>query len=118
MLKERLDSLSVVLKNCEFNKKKIEAMFPKKQAPKKNAHVHVHATQPKQHGKLPRHAHTTHTHHAFMYGRVFSCSHCGRKGHLANFCYDRLNVSRHNVWVEALTFKDPRKFGYQNQQLC
>ena len=75
MLKERIDSLGIVLKNCEFDKKKIEAMFPKKQAPKKNihhahAHAHVHTTQPIHRGKPPKHAHTSHTHHAFMYGRV------------------------------------------------
>ena len=54
MLKERIDSLGIVLKNCEFDKKKIEAMFPKKQAAKKNAfhaYTHVHTTQPLHHGK-------------------------------------------------------------------
>jgi len=110
MLKERIDSLGIVLKNCEFNKKKIEAMFPKKQAHKKNAfHAHAHTTQPIHRGKPPKHAHTSHTHHAFMYGRVFSCSHCGRKGHLANFCYDRLNASRHNVWVRNTNFQGSKK---------
>ena len=100
MLKERIDSLGIVLKNCEFNKKKIEAMFPKKQAPKKHAfhtHAHVHTSQPQRHAKPPKHAHPTYTHHAFMYGKVFSCAYCSRKGHLANFCYDRLNASHHNV---------------------
>jgi len=114
MLKERIDSLGIVLKNCEFDKKKIEGMFPKKQAPKKQPHAfharaHVHTTQHIRRAKPPKHAHTSHTHHAFMYGKVFSCSYCGRKGHLANFCYDRLNASRHNIWVRNTNFQGPKK---------
>ena len=116
MLKERIDSLGIVLKNCEFDKKKIEAMFPKKQASKKHVfhahtHAHVHTTQPLHRGKPPKHAHPTHTHthHAFMYRKVFTCSFCGRKGHVANFCYDRLNSSRHNIWVRNTNFQGPKK---------
>ena len=73
MLKEKIDSLGVVLKKCEFDKNKIEAMFPKKQAPKKQSHTihtihaHAHKSHPSHHAKPPRHAHTPHTHHAFMY---------------------------------------------------
>ena len=82
-------------------------MFPKKQASKKNtyhAHAHVHTTQPLHRGKPPKHAHPTHTHHAFMYRKVFTCSFCGRKGHIANFYYDRLNASHHNIWVRNTNF--------------
>ena len=99
MLKEKIDSLGVVLKKCEFGKTRLEAMFPKRQAPKKqsyahtHAHAHVHISQPLHHAKPSKHAHTSHTHHAFMYGKVFSFSYCGHKGHLANFCYDRLCIS-------------------------
>ena len=75
MLKERIDLLGIVLKNCEFNKKKIEAMFPKKQAPKKNvyhAHAHVHTTQP-LHVANPQNMLTLHTH--IMHLCMVKCIH-------------------------------------------
>ena len=28
------------------------------------------------------------THYAHLYSKVYKCSICGRKGHLAKFCYD------------------------------
>ena len=37
-----------------------------------------------------------------MHPRVYKCTHCGRKGHLAKFCYDKinsLNFANKNVWV-------------------
>ena len=116
MLKEKIDSLGVVLKKCEFDKNRLEGMFPKKQAPKKQSHVHahVHTSQPLHHAKPHKHAHTSHTHHAFMYGKVFSCSYCGRKGHLVKFCYDRLNASHHNVWVRNTSFQGPKKIWVPN----
>ena len=30
--------------------------------------------------------------HDSIYANVYTCTHCGRAGHLAKFCYDRLNV--------------------------
>ena len=33
MLKEKIDSLGIVLKKCEFDKNRLEAMFPKKRSP-------------------------------------------------------------------------------------
>jgi len=27
-----------------------------------------------------------------MYAHVYTCTHCGRKGHLAKFCYDKINI--------------------------
>ena len=103
MLKEKIDSLGVVLKKCEFDKTRLEAMFSKKHVPKNHSnaiHTHAHKSQPLHHAKHPKHPHTQHTphtHHAFMYGKVFSCTYCGRKGHLVKFCYDRLNASHNNV---------------------
>ena len=35
MLKKKIDSLGEVLKKCEFDKSRLEAMFPKKHIPKK-----------------------------------------------------------------------------------
>jgi len=55
------------------------------------------------HEHYPRHTHAHHAHtHGSMYASVYACTHCGCKGHLAKFCYDRLNVSNFankNVWV-------------------
>ena len=34
--------------------------------------------------------------------KVYKCTHCGRKGHLAKFCYDRIhhvNFAKKNCWV-------------------
>ena len=80
MLKKKIDSLGVVLKKCEFDKTRLEAMFPKKHVPKKQSHAihtHVHKSQPSHshHAKHPKH--TPHTHHAFMYGKVYACTYCG-----------------------------------------
>jgi len=61
--------------------KKLESMFRKKYTP----HVHAHHS---------RHTHASHVHtHDTVYGPVYTCTHCGRKGHLAKFCYDRLHNS-------------------------
>jgi len=37
-----------------------------------------------------------------VHARVYKCTHCNRKGHLARFCYDRvnsLNFANKNIWV-------------------
>ena len=37
-----------------------------------------------------------------LYSRVYRCTHCGRKGHLAKFYFDRINLlnfANKNVWV-------------------
>ena len=89
MLKKKIDPLGDVLKKCEFDKTRLEVMFSKKHIPKKQSHAthtHIHKSQPLHHAKHPKHAHTP---HAFMYGKVFSCTYCGRKGHLVKFCYDK-----------------------------
>ena len=42
------------------------------------------------------------SHTSHMYARVYKCTHCGRKGHLARFYFDRLNstnFSNKNIWV-------------------
>ena len=112
MLKKKIDSLGDVLKKCEFDKTRLEAMFPKKHVPKKHSHAihaHVHKSQPLHHAKHPKHVHTPHTHHAYINGKVFSCTYCGCKGHLVRFSYDRLNASHHNVWVRNTNFQEPKK---------
>ena len=74
--------------NCEFDKDRLEAIFPKKLTPKKHIHTtHAHRTThtytPKsqhiythhaRHTTHTKHIHTPHFHHAFIYGRVYSCT--------------------------------------------
>jgi len=87
-LKKSVDSLGSTLSQCTMDHKKLESMFCKKQAP----HLHAH--------KL-RHTHASHVHtHNMMYAHVYTCTHCGRKGHLAKFCYDKVhNVNLANKFV-------------------
>ena len=42
-----------------------------------------------------------HTHNT-MYAHVYTYTHCGRKGHLTKFCYDKIhdvNLATKFVWV-------------------
>ena len=62
LLKKKIDSLGVVLKKCEFDKTRLEAMFPKKHVPKKHSHAthtHVHKSQPLHHAKPVSYTHLT-----------------------------------------------------------
>ena len=66
-------------------------MFHKKQI----SHVYAHNSQHTY--VYYAHIHTTH-----MHARVYKCTHCDRKGHLAGFLFDRLNsinFVNNNVWV-------------------
>ena len=56
--------------------------------------MHAHKTR-------RTHAHHAHIHDS-MYAHVYTCKHCGRKGHLAKLCYDRVhdvNLANKFVWV-------------------
>ena len=94
VLKNKINSLSSTLSSCAFNHKKLESLFSKKQTPHVHAHHSHHA-----YSLFARHDHT-HTH---MHPKVYKCIHCGRKGHLAKFCFDRLHhnnfAKNKNVWV-------------------
>ena len=77
ILKNKINFLGEVLKKCEFDKSRLEAMFPKKHIPKKQTHAthtlthksqHLHSHHAK-HTTQTKHAHTPHTNHAFMYGK-------------------------------------------------
>ena len=71
-----------------MNHTRLESIFHKKHAPLMYAHKARHT-----------HAHHAHTHD--LYANVYT--HCGRKGHLAKFCYDRINDSNFAnqfVWVK------------------
>ena len=85
MLKNKINSLGEVLKKCEFDKARLEAMFPKKHIPKNHTHAththsykseHLHSHHAK-HTTQTKHAHTPHTHHAFIYGTIYACTYCG-----------------------------------------
>ena len=84
-------------------KVRLEAMFSKKQTQKKPSthvfHTQHHAYTRGQHTHA-HHAHNAHhAHHAFMYAKLYSCTYYGRKGHLAKFYYDKLNISNSYIWV-------------------
>ena len=79
MLKKSVDCLGSTLSQCALNHTRLESMFQTKQVPS----MHAHHT---------RHTHASHGHHhPTMYAHVYTCTHCGRKGHLARFCYDRIH---------------------------
>jgi len=98
------------LSNCAFNHSKLETLFQKKQSP----HVHAHHPQ-HAYAHFACHDHT----HPQLHTRVYKCTYCGRKGHLAKFCYDRVNhfnFVNKNVWVPNKTNpRGPKR--YQNSHL-
>ena len=57
--------------------------------------------------------------HNTMYAHVYTCTHYGRTGHLAKFCYDStLNFANRFVWVrKGANPMDPMEYGYQNSLL-
>ena len=85
-----MDCLSSTLSHCALNHTRLESLFRKKQILSMHAHK-------------PRHTHASHVHsHNMMYAHVYTCTHCGRKGHLAKFCYDCIhdsNLATKFVWV-------------------
>ena len=108
-----MDGLSSTLNSCAFNHSRLESMFSKKQTPHIHAH-HNHAfAYVAQHDHTPTHKHT----------KVYKCTHCGRKGHLAKYCYDRLdhfNFAKHkNFWVPYKTNpKGPKKIWVPKPPPC
>jgi len=92
-LKRSVDCLGSTLSHCAMNHTRLESLVRKKQVPT----MHAHPT---------RHTHAHHGHNHNMYAHVYTCTHCGRKGHLARFCYDRLhveNLATNLVWVRRDT---------------
>ena len=107
-LKTKINTLGNVLKKCKFDKTKLKAMFSKKKSSKKHIHT-TYAPTSKSHTKHAHILHAYHTHHAFVCGRVYSCTYCGQKGHLAKFCFDRINASNNYVWVRSTNVTGPKK---------
>ena len=106
-LKNKLNALRNILKKCKFDRTRL-VMFLKRQ--KKSlthyvspSHNHTH-TQAHAHYTTNAHAHHAHTHHAFLYSKLYTCTYCGRQGHLAKFCYDKLNALIVMFEFEKLTF--------------
>ena len=81
VLKNKMDCLSSTLSKCAFNHSRLESMFSKKQTP------HIHAHHHHAYSLFARRDHT----HKHMHPKVYKCTHCGRKGHLAKFCFDKLH---------------------------
>ena len=98
--------MSSTLSNCAFNHKRLECLFSKKQAP------HVHAHHPHHaYAYVARHDHN-HTH---KHSKVYKCTHCGRKGHLAKFCFDKLHHINFANNKNVLKFvKEPKHFANNN----
>ena len=75
--------------------------------------MHAHSSQ---------HIHASYVHtHDTLYASVYTCTHCGRKSHLAKFCYDKINISNFAnkfVWVKkGANLHGPKRYGYQNSPL-
>jgi len=116
-LKIKISTLCSVLKKCEFDKARLEAMFPKRLTQRK-PHVsyasHAYTQSDSHHATHTKHAHFSHayhahTHHTFLYSKVYTYTYCGRKGHLAKFCYDPINASNDHVWVHKTNTLGPKK---------
>ena len=93
LLKKNMDCLGSTLSQCAKSHTRLKSLFRKKQVPIMHAHH-------------PRHTHASHDHHYTLYAHVYTCTHCGRKGHLAKFCFDRIhdeNLATKFVWVRKDT---------------
>ena len=62
-LKTKIITLGNVLKKCEFDKAKLEAIFFKKNSSKK----HIHATHTHTSKSHTKHAHVPHAHHTHLH---------------------------------------------------
>ena len=77
--------MDTTLKKCAFGMNKFVSMFPKGKTQRKHT---PHASN----AHHEKHAHSHQHKHAFMY----TSAHCGRKDHLAKFCYAKLNMTNKN----------------------
>jgi len=104
VLNKNVDCLGSTLRQYVMNHTRLESMFHKKHAP----HIHAHKS---------RHTHTHHTHtHDSLYANMYTCTHCGRMGHLIKFCYDRIHIQILQISLfglrKVLTPMDPRNCMY------
>jgi len=109
VVKKSVDCLGSTLSQCAMKHTRLESIFRKKHTPHMHAHPSLHT--------YASHVHT----HDTMYAHEYTCTHCGRTGHLVKFCYDRINdlnfVSKF-VWVrKCANPMDPRKYENQNSLL-
>ena len=77
-MKTKIDTLSNILKKCEFDKARLASIFPKKQTKKKPhishvSHAHTHHAHyvTRTHAI---HAHYAQTHQTFLYAKVYLCT--------------------------------------------
>ena len=73
--------MDITLKRCAFDMNKFNSMFPKGKTQRKHTSHSSHT----HHEKHAQHSHTHQHKHAFMYDKVYTCAHCGRKDHLVKF---------------------------------
>ena len=105
-MKTKMNELSSTLSKCAFDNEKLEFMFRKKTTHSSHASHSSHTS----HVSHAHHAHhKNHTHHAYMYENVYTCTFCGRKGHLSRFCYDRLHLNNGRTWVKKTNPIGPNK---------
>jgi hypothetical protein len=91
IVKDRMDSLNSTLNVCVHAHKNLENLCVKK-----NSSISK-----------------KHTHHAYLYAKVHKCIICGRKGHLAKFCFDAhkrvkkpVYLAPKNIWVPSVLKKN------------
>ena len=79
-IKKRIDILDSTLKKCASDMSKFSSIFSKGKTQRKHTSIHT------QHALQAQHVSHTHKHnHAYIYGKVYTCTHCDRKGHLEKF---------------------------------
>ena len=76
-------------------------------------HIHAHKS---------RHTHVSHVHtHDTRYAHVYTCTHCGRKGHIVKFTLIELMIQILQIDLfglgKVLTPMDLIEYGYQNLPL-
>ena len=55
------------------------------------------------------HACTSHAPHAHTHIKMYTCTYCDRKIHLANSYYDKLRVIKNNIWIHNANTQRPQK---------
>ena len=87
-IQKHIDVSDSTWKKCTFDMSKISSMFSNGKTQRKYTSSHA---------QYASHAHQHN--HAYIYGKVYTCTHCDRIGRLVRFCYAKLNMLNKNVWV-------------------
>ena len=77
-IQKRIDILDSTLMKYAFDMSKFSSLFSKGKTQRKHTSTHI------QHTSHVHHTSHIHQHnHAFIYGKVYTCTHYSRNGHLA-----------------------------------